>query len=142
MVSGQAHIQRYVEVITPCAEDPHLMLSGLVKECFPNVFHFKRYYFPLLSPSFCPFPCEHCLFNSLPSVVCCSESLCKIKSYLGSPGFSVDPPGVALTALRSGISKCTVRHDLHSLLCSQKYCVNATIQIGWIRQVREANAEQ
>lgn len=32
----QLHVQKYVEVITQCADDPHLLLPGLLKGWFPN----------------------------------------------------------------------------------------------------------
>lgn len=94
-----------------------------------------------LALSFRLSPCEHYFFSSLPGIVCCFESIRKTKSYLGSPSLNVDLPGVALMTLRGVITKCKVRHDLHSLLCWQKCCMNMMIQIGWIRQVWEANAE-
>lgn len=128
--SGQVHVQKYVEVITQCAEDPHLMLSGLLKGWFPNMFHFNQCWSSLLSLSFfsfCSSPCECYLFNSLPRVFCCFESICKTESCLGSPSLNVDLLGVALMTLKGGITKCKVRHDLHSLLCWQKCCMNMMI---------------
>lgn len=35
--SGQVCVQKYVEVITHYADNPHLMLSDLLKGWFPNV---------------------------------------------------------------------------------------------------------
>lgn len=92
--------------------------------------------------SFCSSPCECYLFNSLPRVVCCFESICKTESRLGSPSLNVDLLGIALMTLKGGITKCKVRHDLHSLLCWQKCCMNMMIWIGWIRQEWETNAER
>lgn len=65
--AGQVHVQKYVEVITQCAEDPHLMLSGLLKGWFPNMFHFNQCWFSLLSLSF--FLSVHLLVNATCSTV-------------------------------------------------------------------------
>lgn len=127
--SGQVHVQKYVEVITQCAEDPHLMLSGLLNGWFPNVSLQSMLVFFVVSffLSFCSSPCECYLFNSLLRVFCCFESICKTESRLGSPSLNVDLLGNALMTLKGGITKCKVRHDLHSLLCWQKCCMNMMI---------------
>lgn len=133
-------VQKHVEFITQCSKILTSCYQALWRDVFPTL-HFKQCYFSLLSPCFSTSPCEHYLFNCLPKAVCCFESTCKAKSYLGSPSLNVALPDVALMTRRGGITKCKFRHDLHSLHCWQKCCMNMMIQIGWIRQVWEANSE-